>query len=75
MSEHVSRASLQIYLVTVALLVASMIGVGFPDGPEACPREEHELGPAWTGKAGYEASIAPSEVDRPLPGNTHLRES
>src|SRR5919106_6630356 len=32
-SEHVSRASLQILLVTVALLVASMIGIGFPDGP------------------------------------------
>jgi len=32
-SEHVSRASLHIFLVTVALLVASMIGIGFPDGP------------------------------------------
>jgi hypothetical protein len=29
----VSRASLQIFVVTVALLVASMIGTGFPDGP------------------------------------------
>jgi hypothetical protein len=29
----VSRASLQIFLVTVALIVASMIGQGFPDGP------------------------------------------
>jgi hypothetical protein len=29
----VSRASLQIFIVTVALIVASMIGQGFPDGP------------------------------------------
>jgi hypothetical protein len=29
----VSRASLQIFLVTVALIVASMVGKGFPDGP------------------------------------------
>jgi hypothetical protein len=30
----VSRASLEIFLVTVALLVASAIGAGgFPDGP------------------------------------------
>jgi hypothetical protein len=29
----VSRASLQIFLVTVALIAASMIGQGFPDGP------------------------------------------
>ena len=28
-----SRASLRIFLVTVALIVASMIGAGFPDGP------------------------------------------
>jgi hypothetical protein len=29
----VSRASLQILLVTVALVVASLFGGGFPDGP------------------------------------------
>jgi hypothetical protein len=29
----VSRASLQIFLVTVALVVASLVGNGFPDGP------------------------------------------
>jgi hypothetical protein len=29
----VSRASLHIFLVTVALLLASILGVGFPDGP------------------------------------------
>jgi hypothetical protein len=29
----VSRASLQILLVTAVLLVAGILGVGFPDGP------------------------------------------
>jgi hypothetical protein len=29
----VSRASLQVLLVTAVLIVASMIGAGFPDGP------------------------------------------
>jgi hypothetical protein len=29
----VSRASLQILLVTVVLLVAGILGAGFPDGP------------------------------------------
>jgi hypothetical protein len=29
----VSRASLQILLVTVVLVVASILSVGFPDGP------------------------------------------
>lgn len=29
----VSRASLQIVLVTAALLLVSIVGVGFPDGP------------------------------------------
>jgi hypothetical protein len=29
----VSRASLHIFLVTVVLLVASIGGIGFPDGP------------------------------------------
>jgi hypothetical protein len=29
----VSRASLQIVLVTAALLLASIAGMGFPDGP------------------------------------------
>jgi hypothetical protein len=29
----VSRASLQIFLVTVALVVMSFVGAGFPDGP------------------------------------------
>jgi hypothetical protein len=29
----VSRASLQIVLVTAALLLASIVGAGFPDGP------------------------------------------
>jgi len=28
-----SRASLQVLLVTIALLVASFAGKGFPDGP------------------------------------------
>ena len=28
-----SRASLQIVLVTAALLLASIVGIGFPDGP------------------------------------------
>jgi len=32
-SHNVSRASLHIFLVTVALLVTSMLGVGIPDGP------------------------------------------
>jgi hypothetical protein len=31
--QRVSRASLQILLVTVALVVASVVGFGFPDGP------------------------------------------
>jgi len=31
--QRVSRASLQILLVTVALVVASLVGGGFPDGP------------------------------------------
>jgi hypothetical protein len=29
----VSRASLQLFLVAVALVVASFVGAGFPDGP------------------------------------------
>jgi len=29
----VSRASLQIFLVTAVLLLASIAGMGFPDGP------------------------------------------
>jgi hypothetical protein len=29
----VSRASIQIFLVTAALLLASLAGKGFPDGP------------------------------------------
>jgi hypothetical protein len=29
----VSRASFQVLLVTIALLVASFAGKGFPDGP------------------------------------------
>jgi hypothetical protein len=29
----VSRASILIFLVTVALLIASFAGKGFPDGP------------------------------------------
>ena len=32
-SHNVSRASLHIFLVTVALLVTSMLGAGLPDGP------------------------------------------
>jgi len=32
-SHNVSRASLHIILVTVALLVTSMLGAGLPDGP------------------------------------------
>jgi hypothetical protein len=32
-SQDVSRASLKIFLVTAALVVGSLIGVGFPDGP------------------------------------------
>jgi len=32
-SQNVSRASLHIFLVTVALLVTSMLGAGLPDGP------------------------------------------
>jgi hypothetical protein len=29
----VSRASLQIFVVTAVLLLASFVGCGFPDGP------------------------------------------
>jgi hypothetical protein len=29
----VSRASLQIVLVAAALLIVSIVGIGFPDGP------------------------------------------
>jgi hypothetical protein len=32
-SHYVSRASLHIFLVAVALLLASIVGLGFPDGP------------------------------------------
>jgi hypothetical protein len=31
--KSVSRASLQILLITVVLVVASILGGGFPDGP------------------------------------------
>ena len=32
-SQNVSRASLHILLVTAVVLLASIAGVGFPDGP------------------------------------------